>query len=83
MKILFYINTICHGGAERVMVNLAEQCSSHGHEVALATSYKSQGEYELSENVKRIVIAPEIGEILGNSDIHRKYPIAIKNALLK
>lgn len=56
MKILFYINTICHGGAERVMVNLAEQCSSHGHEVALATSYKSQGEYELSENVKRIVL---------------------------
>lgn len=56
MKILFYINTIRHGGAERVIVNLAEQFSSHGHEVALATSYKSEGEYALSESVKRIVL---------------------------
>lgn len=55
MKILFYINTINHGGAERVIVNLANAFSKEYHCV-LVTSYKSDWEYSVNINVKRIIL---------------------------
>ena len=54
MKILFYINTISHGGAERVMVNLSSELAGRGHDVVLVTSYVEQWEYQTSPLVKRI-----------------------------
>ena len=54
MKILFYINSISHGGAERVLVNLANQFSENGSEVCLVTSLTKQWEYPLSKQVCRI-----------------------------
>lgn len=56
MKVMFYINHLGHGGAERVMVNLAKQFSENGAEVVMATSFVAENEYELSENVRRINI---------------------------
>ena len=54
MKLLFYINSIGHGGAERVMVNLANSFSSKGYETVLVTSSPSSWEYSCFENVKRV-----------------------------
>lgn len=54
MKILFYINTIHPGGAERVMVNLAGQFAANGDNCILVTSYKDDVEYQLSTKVRRI-----------------------------
>lgn len=56
MKIFFYINTISHGGAERVMTNLATEMSKRGHECKLITTYKSTWEYNIAKEVKRVSI---------------------------
>ena len=53
MKILFYINAIHQGGAERVMVNLANQFSEKGDKVVLVTSFEDHWEYPVSEGVER------------------------------
>lgn len=53
-KILFYINAIHHGGAERVMVNLASSLSNYGYECILVTSIIEPWEYNYDENIKRI-----------------------------
>ena len=56
MKIAFYINDINGGGAERVMVNLANYLSETGRKVLFVTSYRTANEYKLSSNVKRLSI---------------------------
>lgn len=56
MKILFYINTIRHGGAERVISNLANQLEKKGHQCVFVTSFFASWEYKLSENVVRKVL---------------------------
>ena len=56
MKILFYINAIHDGGAERVMVNLAKYFSDIGYETILVTSLRDTWEYKIEENVKRLTL---------------------------
>lgn len=56
MKLLFYINTIESGGAERVIVNLCNQFAKHHHDVLLVNSFKANWEYELSSKVKHIYL---------------------------
>ena len=51
-----YINTISHGGAERVIVNLANQFAQNKNEVILINSYESDWEYEYDQRIRRIVI---------------------------
>lgn len=53
-KILFYINAIHHGGAEHVMVNLANKFVSKGYECILVTSFTDSWEYPYNSDVKRI-----------------------------
>lgn len=53
LTILFYINVINGGGAARVMVNLSKQFCEHSYKVLLVTSYRAEGEYELSPQVIR------------------------------
>lgn len=53
-KLLFYINQLYSGGAERVMSNLASMFSTHGYQVVLVTSFRENGEYALHSNVKRL-----------------------------
>lgn len=52
-KLLFYINAIHHGGAERVMVNLANEFSRKGYKVILVTSFRDKEEYTLDKTVCR------------------------------
>lgn len=54
-KIMFYINSIQHGGAERVITNLATELSND-YEVILATTLKRDNEYSLDSKVKRYIL---------------------------
>ena len=53
-KILFYINALNGGGAERVMANLSSQFADNGYDVLFVTSYPTDGEYELNIKIKRL-----------------------------
>lgn len=61
MKVLFYINTLAKGGAERVITNLANQFAEDNHETVVVTSYYKNNEYKLSDKVQRIYLADYIG----------------------
>lgn len=56
MKVLFYINVLSGGGAERVIANLANQLTENGLEVVLVTSTSTPNEYSVDESVKRIIL---------------------------
>lgn len=58
-KILFYINSIDNGGAERVIVNLANYFSEKSYETLLVTSYYSLHEYSLCSSVRRLSLEKE------------------------
>lgn len=53
-KILFHLNCLEHGGAERVVSNLANQFAREGYEVIVATEWEGKEEYPLDERVKRV-----------------------------
>ena len=53
-KIMFYINAINGGGAERVMVNLAKYFSENGYDTLLVTSFRDTWEYPVADSVKRL-----------------------------
>lgn len=55
-KILFYMNSIHYGGAERVIVNLANEFSNRSYEVIFVTSFKVNDEYLLNDKVKRLIL---------------------------
>lgn len=59
MNLLFYINAIHDGGAERVMINLTKQFANLGHNVVLVTSFVDQWEYPVDEKVKRLSLEQE------------------------
>ena len=53
MTIMFYINTIHTGGAERVITQLANHFAERGNHSILVTSYYDNNEYEVSSKVIR------------------------------
>lgn len=55
MKILFVISSLSHGGAERVLVNIANYLSLK-HEVSIATFANTPSFYPLDEKVKHITL---------------------------
>ena len=55
-RIMFYINAIHDGGAERVMVNLAKFFSENGYDATLVTSFRDTWEYPLAPTVKRLTL---------------------------
>jgi glycosyltransferase involved in cell wall biosynthesis len=52
--LMFYINTIYGGGAERVIVQLANYFSHIGYKSILVTSFIGDNEYNLIDTVERI-----------------------------
>ncbi len=56
VKILFYINILGGGGAERVIANLSNKFAADKHEVLVVNTYRSDNEYEISEGVKRFIL---------------------------
>lgn len=57
--ILFYINILCKGGAERVIIQLAKHFAESGYRAVLVTSYVDDNEYPVPECVERISIEQE------------------------
>lgn len=53
MKLLFYINILSDGGAERVIANLANYFVNKNDYVVLVNTFKTDNEYEVSSKVKR------------------------------
>ena len=53
-KILFHINSLGKGGAEKVVTVLGKYFAKDGYEVVLATLWRAEDEYELDESVRRI-----------------------------
>ncbi|PWJ88086.1 glycosyltransferase involved in cell wall biosynthesis [Oceanotoga teriensis] len=62
-KILFYMNTINRGGAERVLTNLANRFSEN-YDVVFTTSFETVKEYDLKKSIKRLNL--EDGDEGGN-----------------
>lgn len=54
MKILFHLNSMGRGGAERVVSILSHAFIQKGHEVILTTQWYSENEYEMDERIRRI-----------------------------
>ncbi len=55
MKIAFYIGGLVFGGAERVVVNLADYLHKQGMEISILTPNKSEKEYPMPEGVARVL----------------------------
>ena len=55
-KILFYINTLENGGAERAICNTASYFAEHDWKVILLTSYRVEKEYIYSDKIQRVII---------------------------
>lgn len=55
-KVLCHINSLCRGGAERVMSVLVNSMIEDDIEVTLVTLSKDDNEYPVSDKVKRIVV---------------------------
>lgn len=56
MKILFHLNSMGRGGAERVVSILSHAFVQKGHEVILTTQWYSENEYETDKRVRRISV---------------------------
>ena len=58
MKIVFHLNSMGMGGAERVVSILSSCFADMGHEVLIATEWKSETEYEADNRIKRVHVGP-------------------------
>ncbi len=56
MKILFHLNSLGRGGAERVVSVLSRSFAKKGYDVVVATQWVAKNEYELHENVRRVSV---------------------------
>ncbi|MBQ6887387.1 MAG: glycosyltransferase [Lachnospiraceae bacterium] len=57
--IVFYISSLRKGGAERVIVNLAEHFHKSGYRVVIVTTRIAEREYEISEGIIRRISEPK------------------------
>ena len=53
-KIVFYTASLAKGGAQRVIVNLAESLVKKGYPVTIVTTSKEEQEYPISESINRV-----------------------------
>ena len=53
-KIMFHLNCLEQGGAERVVSNLANQFCKEGDEIIVATQWQGENEFALADGVSRI-----------------------------
>jgi len=61
--ITFVLNSLAHGGAERVTINLAERLSDKGYNVSIITLNKAKKEYNLGSSIERICLNEYRGKI--------------------
>jgi glycosyltransferase involved in cell wall biosynthesis len=56
MKILFHLNDMGRGGAQRVVGILSNAFVRQGHQVIIATQWYAQNEYPIDKGVKRVLV---------------------------
>lgn len=78
-KIVFYTNNLENGGAQRVLVNLANAFADNGYECVFVNSYKDKAYYELSDKVRFIALYDE--KISGFIRRNFKYTTALRELL--
>lgn len=61
-KIVFHLNCLERGGAERVVTNLSGQFAEHGYEVYIATEWQGEDEYEINPKIKRVHVGLTQGQ---------------------
>ena len=54
MKIMFHLNCLAQGGAERVVTNLSGQFAEEGNDVIVATEWVDKNEFKLNDKVRRV-----------------------------
>lgn len=59
MKIMFHLNCLEQGGAERVVSNLSNQLAGEGHEIIVATEWMEENGFKLVPEVKRVIVGPK------------------------
>ena len=57
--LLFYINSLARGGAQRVLIQLAERFAEAGCRAVFVTSYRVEDEYPVPLSVERVSIEDE------------------------
>ncbi len=66
MHIAMFISALTKGGAQRVMINLADYFVESGHQVTMVTQYRRENEYLLNPKVKRVISDISEEEITSN-----------------
>lgn len=61
-KIAFHLNCLEHGGAERVVSNLANRFAAEGYEVLVATQWQGEIEFQLDKRVRRVHVGLRAGD---------------------
>ena len=61
-KIVFHLNCLEHGGAERVVSNLSNQFAKEGYEVIVATEWQGKEEFALVPEVRREIVGLRSGD---------------------
>lgn len=83
-KILFHINSLGKGGAERVIINLSEEMAALGKQCVIATIWKDKDEYPLSDTVRRIDVGVGQRESeYSRSELRNERKRLLKEAILK
>ena len=72
IHIAMLIGALTKGGAERVLVNLADYFAGEGYQVTMVTQYRKENEYPLNERVKRVISDIRPQETTGNRLINFK-----------
>lgn len=75
--IVMYIGSLCKGGAERVMSNLAEYFFSEGYKVTFVTTYVEDDEYDLPHAAWKVV--PEGGNVTAISPRGQKRCLEVRD----
>lgn len=71
-KIVFYVNAINGGGAERVMVNLAKFFSENGYDTTLVTSFSGYMELSISADRKAFDIGRNGNKAIAHKEEHKQ-----------
>lgn len=64
-RIILFISSLKKGGSERVMVNIAEYLHEKKYDVILVTQYKSEKEYSILPEIRRVYSEPDETRLQG------------------
>ena len=73
--IAFLISSLQKGGAQRVLVNLANTFYKKGYKVTIVTQYLEKNEYMIEEGIERVLSEISSDEITGNriTNFYRRF----------